>query len=239
MYTFHDGNKLFASSGSTFGSMGSSNRNPDLVTQTNRENFLKEIGIRIEDCVLMYQSHSDKVVRVDRDVAGVSKSVRADGIVTDDNSLALVITSADCVPIGFYENEKQLLGAVHAGWKGANLDIAGKAVQALTNLGGDPDKIEVVIGPAIAATSYVCENPNQVEKKQWQDFLKKTKKGYEVDVIGKNVKDLVESGIREEKILMSEIDTFTNEDFYSYRRHKSSVEMMWNVVAFRPLAKTR
>ncbi len=238
MYIYQNGDKLFGSSGNTFGSMGSSNKRPESIIKANREAFLKQIDIEFEDCVVMNQSHSDKVVKVSKDLAGGTIKIRADGMVSEDASLALVITSADCVPIGFYDSKKKLLGAVHAGWKGADLGIVGKVVKALIKLGGDPDNIEVVIGPAIAASSYVCKNPVQVDRIQWQGFLKKTSNGIEVDVIGKNVRDLLNSGIRRENMVLSGVDTFTNPNFYSYRRHKNSGEMMWNVVAFIPLIKT-
>ena len=78
----------------------------------------------------------------------------ADAIVTNVRGLALGILTADCTPILFADHEAGVIGAAHAGWKGATGGIAEATVAAMVDLGADPDRIIAAIGPTISAANY-------------------------------------------------------------------------------------
>ena len=128
----------------------------------SRENVL-ENRARITQCLEvppssiydLWQVHSKVVVKADRPRSIEEKHIRADAIVTDKNGIVLLMLFADCVPILFYDPEKDAAGIAHAGWQGTLKNIAGAVVSAFVEkFGSDPADIEVVIGPAICQDHY-------------------------------------------------------------------------------------
>lgn len=103
--------------------------------------------------VVLKQVHSDRVVTVD---AGAlpDGTVEADALVTRTSGTLLGILTADCAPILFADPAAGVVGAAHAGWKGAAHGIAIKTIQAMTALGADPKNILVTIGPTISGPNY-------------------------------------------------------------------------------------
>ena len=85
----------------------------------------KKMGIKLNNLVLMHQTHSNKVIEVEK---GDKKRINADAIVTSNKYIALGVVTADCVPILIYNRNKNIVGCIHAGWKGALKDIIKKTV---------------------------------------------------------------------------------------------------------------
>ncbi len=79
---------------------------------------------------------------------------KADAMVTDVPGLALAILTADCVPVLFADPEAGIIGAAHAGWKGALGGVLEATLAAMAGLGADPSRILAAIGPAIGPQSY-------------------------------------------------------------------------------------
>ena len=101
----------------------------------------------------LYQVHSADVVTVDTPWQP-GEGPRADGMVTRRRGLALGVLSADCAPILFADREAGVIGAAHAGWKGALGGIAEATIAAMVALGADPTRIAAAIGPCIGPASY-------------------------------------------------------------------------------------
>jgi YfiH family protein len=99
----------------------------------------------------LYQVHSAKAVIVDRPWSGPPQ---ADAMVTREKGIALGILSADCAPILFADAEAQVIGAAHAGWKGALSGIVESAISALEQLGARRTRIAAAIGPCISQANY-------------------------------------------------------------------------------------
>ena len=79
----------------------------------------------------------------------------ADGLITDIPGLALCIFTADCTPILLYDPVKRCAGAVHAGWRGTAMDIAGKAVRKMAEtFGSRPENICAAVGPCISRCCF-------------------------------------------------------------------------------------
>ncbi len=116
------------------------------------------LGYDVEKTVLSHQVHSD-VVRIvtEADCLGLDHHAypECDGLVTNTPGLALVVFTADCTPILLYDPVTGAVGAVHAGWRGTAMDIAGKAVRAMENaFGCDPKNIRAAIGPNIGMCCF-------------------------------------------------------------------------------------
>lgn len=103
--------------------------------------------------VTVYQTHSARCVAVDQPWSEDERP-EADALVTDRPGLLLGIVTADCAPVLLADRRARVVGAAHAGWKGAIGGIVEATVQAMTALGARPADIAAVVGPCIAQASY-------------------------------------------------------------------------------------
>lgn len=100
-----------------------------------------------------FQIHSPDVMVVDK-VWPRDERPKADAMVTRTPGVALGILTADCAPILFADETARVIGAAHAGWRGAISGVAEATVAAMTKLGADIGRIRAAIGPCIAQASY-------------------------------------------------------------------------------------
>ena len=105
------------------------------------------------DLVTVHQVHSADVVTVTEPIAEDARP-RADAMVTDRPGLLLGILTADCVPVLFHDARAHVIGAAHAGWKGALGGVTDAVLDAMEALGADRARIACAIGPCIAQKSY-------------------------------------------------------------------------------------
>ena len=97
------------------GSKDNKNINKNLI-------FVSDImGVTRNKLVLMHQTHGNRVIEIKKD--NYKKKIKADAIITKMKGIALGVMTADCVPIILYDVKNEIIGCVHAGWKGAYLDI--------------------------------------------------------------------------------------------------------------------
>jgi len=108
--------------------------------------------------VSLYQVHGRDVVTVDRSTDPVARP-KADGMVTDRPGIALGILSADCAPVLFADASAGVIGACHAGWRGALEGVSDTTIAAMEHLGASRERIVAVIGPTIAQASYEVSDP--------------------------------------------------------------------------------
>ena len=99
----------------------------------------------------VYQVHSPNVITLK---GPLDQRPEGDAMVTDARGLALCILTADCVPILFADVKAGLVGAAHAGWKGALHGVAENTVEAMVARGAKPKNIRAAIGPCIGQASY-------------------------------------------------------------------------------------
>ena len=113
-------------------------------------------GVVLSDAqtVRVKQVHSATVVTADEALAA---SLEADAIVTDRANLALTIITADCAPVLLADEAARVIGAAHAGWRGAVGGILGHTVARMVDLGAEPSRIIAAIGPTIAQANYEVE----------------------------------------------------------------------------------
>jgi len=140
----------------------------------------------------------------------------ADGLITPIKGIALVIRTADCVPVFLYDPAGGILGAVHSGWKGTMLNISGKCVRDMVYLYGcKPENIRAFILPSIGPEAY--EVNDDVACHFTEFTINKNGKLY-VDLWGAIESSLKEKGIIEENIFNPQICNRTNHsEFFSHR----------------------
>jgi YfiH family protein len=124
-----------------------------LLVRENRARCAARLGVEPNRLITAYQVHSPTVVTV-TEPWEPGAGPHADGIVTACRGLALGILTADCVPVLFADRQAGVIGAAHAGWKGAKAGIVEATLSAMAKLGGAPERIVAVIGPAIGLASY-------------------------------------------------------------------------------------
>lgn len=116
----------------------------------NRGRIIRHLEVHgLRTC---YQIHSALVVTIDSD--GPYERTEADAMVTNQPGIALGILTADCAPVLFADAQGGVIGAAHAGWKGALGGVLKNTVDAMERLGASRTRIQAVIGPCIGPESY-------------------------------------------------------------------------------------
>ncbi len=173
------------------------------------------------ELVTLHQVHSADVATVETPFA-LDARPHMDGMVTDRPGLLLGILTADCVPVLFYDVSAQIIGAAHAGWKGAIGGVTDNVIAAMEQLGAARDTICCAIGPCIAQESYevdaafqrrfVAEDPANASY-----FKSGQPDHFQFDIESYVAGRLAKAGIA--KIDKLGLDTYAHEDrYYSYRR---------------------
>ena len=117
----------------------------------NRARVAEAMNVAPDRLQGVHQVHSADVLTV----TGPSpERPRADALVTAVPGLALSVLTADCQPILFADHDAQVIGAAHAGWKGARDGVIEATVQAMCDLGAEREAIHAVIGPTISPHAY-------------------------------------------------------------------------------------
>ncbi len=117
----------------------------------NRARAVQRLGLG--GLVTLNQKHTPEVIEVDEPWTCDATPI-ADALVTKRRGLALGILTADCAPVLFADAEAGVIGAAHAGWRGAFDGVIGNTVEAMEELGAHAARIVAVVGPCIAQASY-------------------------------------------------------------------------------------
>ena len=131
-----------------------SNDDPALIAE-NRRRVANSLGFKPDKLFGLRQIHSASVVKIDTTSdASINARADADALITDNSGHALAILTADCVPVLFAAPEMGVVGAAHAGWRGAVDGVLEATIAMMAKPGITPDQIEAVIGPAIQQANY-------------------------------------------------------------------------------------
>ncbi|WP_082788217.1 peptidoglycan editing factor PgeF [Sphingorhabdus sp. M41] len=173
------------------------------------------------ELVTVHQIHSAEVVTVTGPIP-LDQRPKADAMVTDRPNLLLGILTADCVPVLFHDPEANVIGAAHAGWKGALAGVTDNVLTAMEALGSDRANIACAIGPCIAQASYEVDaafRTRFLDADAGNDrfFAAGKPDHYQFDIEDYVAARLQAAGIS--RIDKLGLDTYANEDrYFSYRR---------------------
>ena len=206
-----------------------SNRGDD--PEAVRENYRRVcalMGAGVDEAAVTRQVHGAVVRTVsaaDRHVCLSAVPYEADGLVTAEKNLPLLCFTADCVPALLFDAEAGVIAAVHCGWRGSVGDILKNAVEAMCALGAKPASICAALGPAIGKCCFETDDdvPQAVEAYLGGDaeglFVRRADGKTLVDLRGANKRRLVQLGLREEHVDVSEECTFCSHDKYWSHRY--------------------
>jgi len=168
-----------------------------------------------------FQIHSARVVRAEAPWPDDNRP-HADALVTDRPGLLLGILTADCAPVLLADTDAKVVGAAHAGWRGALGGVTDATIEAMEKLGARRERIAAAVGPCIARASYEVDNTffdRFVEDDPGNErFFADGPKGKpHFDLAGYIIARLAASGIAQVEAMTH--DTYAAPDrFYSYRR---------------------
>jgi YfiH family protein len=171
--------------------------------------------------VTVHQVHSPDALYADAPWPDDARP-KADAIVTDRPGLALGILTADCTPVLLADREAGVIGAAHAGWKGAFAGVIEATVAAMEARGAKRDRIAAAIGPVIARKSYEVDESFfrrflEAEPANEHFFSPGREGHHQFDIEAYVLARLGEAGVTRAEALG--LDTYADPDrFYSYRR---------------------
>lgn len=131
---------------------GSGSSDLSEIVDINRSRVAVAMEVLPDNLVTVHQVHSADVVTIDEPLTGAHP--KADAIVSDKPGLALSILTADCQPVIFADTAAQVIGAAHAGWRGALGGVLEATIEAMEALGAARSNIAAVIGPSISQRAY-------------------------------------------------------------------------------------
>ena len=197
----------------------------------SKKNILKNLDfvsrkmkVRKDRLILMYQTHSKKVVEIKKN--NHRKMIYSDAMITKLKGIALCVVTADCAPILIYDKKSKIIGCIHAGWKGAFKGIIKNTIKKIKKL-NSKNKLYASIGPCIGKKSY------EVDFLFYKKFIKKSKKNilyFSNKKNGKklfNLRKFVEDKLSELNVKVDHVDHDTyaeKKNFYSYRRSSQLME---------------
>ena len=192
----------------------------------NRKNVLKnlflvskKIKVDSKNLLLMHQTHSNKVIIIDKKNKNLKK-YKSDALITKMKKIALGVVTADCVPIILYDKKNEIIGCIHAGWRGALSGIIENTFLKFKSFNSN-NQIFASVGPCIGKKNY------EVDFEFYKKFITKSKKNKmyftrknelkKLFDLRKYVSDkLLKLGVKFDQV---NHDTFAEKNnFFSYRR---------------------
>jgi hypothetical protein len=202
------------------GGVGSDDR-PESVAE-NRARMATALSVEPDRLITAYQIHSPDVVVAEKPWTP-SERPRADGIVTRVPGLAIGISTADCGPVLFADREARIIGAAHAGWRGALAGVLEATLASMEMLGAKRLRIVAAMGPMIRQPNYevgsdLVERFNAAEHGSARFFAPAARAGHaQFDLAGYIAFRLARAGVKE----IEDLKHCTYADparFFSYRR---------------------
>jgi hypothetical protein len=200
--------------------IGSGSNDDQSLVRENRFRVAAWMGVDVDSLLSAHQIHSPDVIVAREPFSGARP--KADAIVTDRPGIAIGATTADCGPVLFADAEAKVIGAAHAGWKGAFTGVLENTITAMEGLGAKRERIVAVLGPSIGPDNYEV-GPEfvarfvEVDGENARYFAPSKTPGHAMfDLNLYTVDRLLKAGVNAESL---DRCTYAEEDlFYSYRR---------------------
>ncbi|MCB1498121.1 MAG: peptidoglycan editing factor PgeF [Bauldia sp.] len=187
----------------------------------NRARAARSLGVGHGQLATPYQIHSNIAMVVD-EVWEIGQGPKADAVVTNRSGIAIGVGTADCGPVLFADPAAHVIGAAHAGWKGALAGILDATVATMEGLGADRDRIVAVLGPTISQANYevgadLIAAFEKADPANARFFRPSTRDGHAMfDLPGYIIARLLSLGVLAADLGLC---TYADEDrFFSYRR---------------------
>ena len=179
----------------------------------------------IPELVVLRQIHSNIVIDLDSEPGGNPgyQKIEGDALVTRRKNLALGVLTADCYPLIIAEPEEKIIAIAHCGRAGILKGIVENTLNAFFQKGGKKENIFIALGPGICSRHYqVDEEIIEQVKSHYPDYFsqvcRKGSQSWHLDLKSLILKIILSSGIPQQNIEISELCTYEDKEFFSYRR---------------------
>jgi len=177
--------------------------------------------------IVANQTHSDHIKVIQKPITRGWESIDdaiedCDALITNIPHIVLSILTADCVPILLYDTKQKVIAAVHAGWKGTKAQIVKKTVQKMIEVfDSHPANIQAGIAPSIGGCCYEVGKEVAEHFFHMPDTYKQKEEKYMLDLPTINKQQLLDAGVNEANIELSNICTACDvAHYFSYRKEQ-------------------
>ena len=210
------------------------NRNVDAKNSEDMKRFSDKYEFNHDNIVYNTQVHGADVRIVESEDDFTENGKEADGLITNLRNTPLLIFTADCVPIVFYDKKQGVVALAHAGWRGTYGNIAGEMVSIMRNkYGCKVGDVKTIIGPSVSVDNYEVSY-DLIEKfaaLEVQDYYKENDGKYYLDLWQLNKELLKKCGILEDNIKIIDFCTVRDNDkFFSYRLDDATPKRIGTII---------
>jgi len=202
------------------------------LTRAQGASLARQLGFRLPEILTIRQVHGNKIIMAARPATRRSATLEdADGILTDRRDLVIAIRTADCLSIFLYDPQHEVIGLLHAGWRGTQQRIVAQAITLMRKQWkSNPGDLRVAFGPAIHSCCY------RVGASFREHFPKETvkrKQGYFFDLPEANKNQLIASRVNAANILDCAVCTHCETECFSYRREGDAAGRMISLMMLK------
>jgi len=185
----------------------------------NKKKIAEKLVIDWKRICSVKQHHSSEAMVV-KSIKQCEKKPRADAMITDKKNIFLMIKTADCFPIVFYDPKNNVVSAIHAGWRGTIEKIFNTVLlKMVLTFNCKPEDILAGIGPGIRECCFKHKALVQEKLPEWKKFIKTDKKGWKSVDLAEFIKhQLIDAGIKKGNIEEMKICTSCDKNFFSHFR---------------------
>jgi len=196
-----------------------------------RDEFLRQLGLKIDKLAYSHQVHSNKVLVTDKPLSAEGY----DAIITNTKGVYVCVTIADCTPVLIYDAKNKAVAAIHAGWRGTVAKIVSETLNAMhKQYGTKGEDCVAFIGACICSKNFEVGDEVAEQFSAEEKTYNTEKKKYYVDLKLANKKQLMNFGVKESNIEISEYCTVADNDkFYSYRYEKGKTGRMLALIGMK------
>ena len=210
------------------------NRNVDAKSSEDMKRFSDKYGFNYDNIVYNTQVHGADVRIVESGDDFTENGKEADGLITNLRNTPLLIFTADCVPVVFYDKKQGVVALAHAGWRGTYGNIAGEMVDIMIDkYGCEVVDIKTIIGPSVSVDNYEVSY-DLIEKfsvLEVPNYYKEVAGKYYLDLWKLNKELLKKCGILEDNIKIIDFCTVRDNDkFFSYRLDNATSKRIGTVI---------
>ena len=202
-------------------------RNTAFASQDNKQNIIsnltlsaQQFGLVYDNIALLHESISNQAVFISNSTI---YQTDADGMVANRPGILLSLYTADCCPVLFYDKANQVIGAAHAGWRGALGGILENTLDLMLQHGAQKSSLTAALGPCLQTKSFECQQDMYLQfinqDQTYATFFtpQADNEHFQFDIEGFIISRLKNYGLT--NISASHIDTYSNTDYFSYRRN--------------------
>ena len=210
------------------------NRNVDAKNSEDMKNFSTKYEFNHDNIVYNTQVHGADVRIVESEDNVAENGKEADGLITSLQATPLLIFTADCVPVVFYDKKQGVVALAHAGWRGTYGNIAREMVNIMiANYGCKVEDIKTIIGPSVSVDNYEVSY-DLIEKfatLEVPNYYKEVDGKYYLDLWKLNKELLKKCGILEDNIKIIDFCTVRDNDkFFSYRLDDATPKRIGTII---------